>query len=1729
MRAIATLTLSIGLLGLGSPSAQAVPSFWYPSGIQANVAASTITSNGWTLCWSGTYADSALLADVLAACDQPYIMLAGGVTGSSSYMLMAAGERSSVFATTPQNGTTYNNGTYFYYNNSSMGFAPNSTISQNSADTRDSSLDNHADGSTTGAYRMSWHSNGGYINGGWRVGLADGVGAAYSRAIYESNGVASPSFTTQPQTQSKIAGENVTFTVAATSPDGGTISYQWQKYVGATWTDISGATDTSYSINGLLVTDAGSFRTNVTNAWGGRSTTVASSTALLSVSKMTPTAITVSTTSGTYATPLSMASTGGASNTSATVYTVTTAGTAGCSITGNSLTSTAAGTCGVTATKATDATYLAATSGEVTITLAKAAQATLSLPSDTGTYGTALTLLASGGSGSGSLSYSVTDAGTAGCSITGSALSSIRAGSCTASATRATDSGYLATTSSAATFTILKAAQSSLSIVTTLGVYGAALTLGTSGGTGTGGLTYSVTDSGTAQCAESSGVLTPAHAGACTVIATKATDSAYTAKSSIATTITFVKAAQSSITISTTSGIYGTPLTLATTGGSGTGTLLFAVTDGGTANCLVSGNVLSVTHAGTCQVTAVKTADGNYEASSDVAMITFAKAVQSPLTITSTNGTFLETLTLTTSGGSGNGIVTYTLDGTGTASCSLSNGILTPGHAGTCTVTARKATDTDYLAESSSVTTVTFAKATQGTLTVTSTAGTYLETLTLATSGGSGSGVVTYALDGSGTASCSLSSGVLTSGHAGTCTVTATKAGDSDFLVKSSSSSMITFAKAGQSSLIIAIATGTYLETLTLTTSGGSGAGVMTYALNSAGTANCVLNNGVLTPGHAGTCTVTATKATDADYLVISTSVTTVTFAKAEQNSLIIATTTGTHLETLTLGTSGGSGIGAITYALDSAGTASCSLRSGVLTPGHAGTCTVTATKATDPDYLSRNTASTTITFAKAAQGTLTITSINGTFLQTLTLATTGGSGSGAITYAMNSAGTASCTLSSGVLTPGHAGTCTVTATKATDTDYLASSTASTTITFAKAAQGTLTITSVSSTFLETLSLSTSGGSGSGTVTYALGSAGTASCSLSNGVLTPGHAGTCTVTATKATDTDYLVVSSTSTTITIAKAAQQALSVTNTSAIPGIALTLTSSGGSGNGAVNYLVANAGATGCSITTGALDSTGPGTCTIYATKASDNDYLSSQSADVGIIVSKLTQAAVVITSTNSTYLETLTLTTSGGSGTGAVTYVVTAAGSAGCTLSNGVLSFAGAGTCSVTATKATDAYYLERSSAGTTITAAKATQVALVAIGGAVTVLDPLTLHISGGSGNGAVTYRVTTGGHCTISGDVLRSSKALSCTVVATKAEDANYLEASSAPLIVDPSLRLVVIRAPKVDIDLGKPINLAAAQLGLVGNDHLGGITWQFEGTTVRGDHYGPTATMPTQAGDYLVRIAAFTLRANNPDIYIVETRVGSLVIHWVPLPISDPALAGVPEGSQRPTPIEPGTGSVQYDATGASITADHWSLIVNGAPANLDRGYLIVGADVHVTVLGTGFGPLTAVRVFVISTTAELGSVWTDAVGNFSLDVTLPNTLASGEHVLQINGYNAAGAVRTSNVAMQAVASRSMVVAVGFHGVSAQAPAAASHALTKALARVPINARSVRLVVTATTLRGSKASLTLAGKRAMSCALLLAKQLKARGIDVGFTTKIRSAKHSSAKVLRRVTTSIRW
>ena len=345
--------------------------------------------------------------------------------------------------------------------------------------------------------------------------------------------------------------------------------------------------------------------------------------------------------------------------------------------------------------------------------------------------------------------------------------------------------------------------------------------------------------------------------------------------------------------------------------------------------------------------------------------------------------------------------------------------------------------------------------------------------------------------------------------------------------------------------------------------------------------------------------------------------------------------------------------------------------------------------------------------------------------------------------------------------------------------------------TVAKGTQAVLTISTTSTTYGQPLSLATTGGSGSGAVTFAYVSG---TCVLNGGTLTPGDVGSsCVLTATKAADASYNSATSSNTSITVQKANQPTLSVSSTSGTMGVSLSLTASGGSGTGSISWTKVSGA---CTISGSTLTPTAAGTsCVVRATRASDSNYNSADSSDTVITIAKGTQSALAVTSTAATYGQQLNLTSSGGSGTGAVSWTKV---SGTCTLSNGSVMPGDAGSsCVVRATRAGDTNFNPRNSSDTAITTAKAPQSGFsVTSASSFTTGGTLSLTTTGGQSSGSVSWSLVSG-QCTLSGSSLAAGRGgITCVVEATRSGDSNYLSASdSANITVNKITQVITFRS----------------------------------------------------------------------------------------------------------------------------------------------------------------------------------------------------------------------------------------------------------------------------------------------------------------------------------------------
>jgi hypothetical protein len=246
-------------------------------------------------------------------------------------------------------------------------------------------------------------------------------------------------------------GETITSTTGTWSNSPTSYTYQWSRSAtsGGSYTDISGATSSTYR---LVAADVGQYLKVTVTATNASGSAAATSSATAQIAKATPTFSAWSNVTKTF----------GDANYSVTAPTVTgsipgsfgysSSNTGVISILGSTFTVAGGGSATITATfTPTDLVNYNSATTTNTVTVNKAAQSAITITTTTATYGSNLTLASTGGSTGGTYNYSKVSGN---CTLAGAVLTPTATGSCVVQSNLATTTNYLAETSTATTITI---------------------------------------------------------------------------------------------------------------------------------------------------------------------------------------------------------------------------------------------------------------------------------------------------------------------------------------------------------------------------------------------------------------------------------------------------------------------------------------------------------------------------------------------------------------------------------------------------------------------------------------------------------------------------------------------------------------------------------------------------------------------------------------------------------------------------------------------------------------------------------------------------------------------------------------------------------------------------------------------------------------------------------------------------------------------------------------------------------------------------------------------------------------------------------------------------------------------------------------------------------------------------------------------------------------------------
>ena len=336
-------------------------------------------------------------------------------------------------------------------------------------------------------------------------------------------------------------------------------------------------------------------------------------------------------------------------------------------------------------------------------------------------------------------------------------------------------------------------------------------------------------------------------------------------------------------------------------------------------------------------------------------------------------------------------------------------------------------------------------------------------------------------------------------------------------------------------------------------------------------------------------------------------------------------------------------------------------------------------------------------------------------------------------------------------------------------------------------------------------------------VTYSTSSS-TCSVNAITGMVTILGGGTCLIAADQSGNANNTPAPTVTQTITILKAqpAPLTLFAASTNILVSNSTTLSVTGGISGSPVSYNLLGGGP--CGLTNNVLTGNSSGTCIVSASEAGNTNYEAVTSNQVAVGVGISQQATLILTvgSTTINANGSTSLTTSGGSGTGAISYQTTGP----CSVSGSVLTATGEGSCQVTAFKAgTSGQFADATSLPVLVTIHQATSPPLILTASPTTIgFDgSATLSTTGGIVSGPVSYGVTGTGRCYINANQLIGTQVGTCTVTANQAQTSVYSATISNTVTITVKERSTTLSYPHAIATIGIPFTLAPTTQGLSG------------------------------------------------------------------------------------------------------------------------------------------------------------------------------------------------------------------------------------------------------------------------------------------------------------------------
>ena len=1077
-----------------------------------------------------------------------------------------------------------------------------------------------------------------------------------------------------------------------------------------------------------------------------------------------------------------------------------------CSIAGSSVSFQAAGTCTINASQAGNANYAAAPQAQQSFGVGLASQTiafTSTAPAAASVGGAAYSIAATASSGL-AVAFSVDASASSVCSIAGSSVSFLAAGTCVVNANQNGNASFNAAPQVQQSFAVGPGSQSigfTSTAPTTAAVAGAAYTVAA---TATSGLpvSFSVDASASSVCTIAGASVSFQSVGTCVLNANQAGNANYTAAPQAQQSFAVGIGSQTigfSSTAPTAAVVGGAAYTVSATATSGLA-VAFSIDASAASVCSIAGSTVIFQTAGSCVINANQAGNANYAAAPQVQQ-TFAVGAGSQSIFYSSTAPVAATVagaTYTVAATASSGLpVSFSIDASASGVCAIAGASVSFTGAGTCTINANQAGNANYTAapqvqQSFAVgrgsQSIGFGSTAPAAATVAGAAYTVSAT---ATSGLA----VSFSIDASASGICAIAGASVSFTAAGTCTINANQAGNANYNAATQVQQTFVVGKGSQtlsftSTAPAAATVGGAAYTVTATSSAGL---PVVFGIDASASGVCTIAGSSVSFTAAGTCVINANQAGNANYnaapqvqqtFVVGKGSQTLSFTSTAPATAVVGGAAYTVTATSTAGLP-------VAFSIDASAGSVCSIAGSSVSFLAAGTCTINANQAGNANYNAAPQAQQSFVVGKGSQSisytsTAPPSAVVGGAAYTVTATATSGL---PVAFSIDASASSVCSIAGTSVSFQGAGTCTINANQAGNANYNAAPQAQQSFAVGKGSQSiSYTSTAPPGAVVGGAAYTVTATATSGLpVAFSIDASASSVCSIASASVSFQGVGTCTINANQAGNANYNAATQAQQSFVVGKGSQ---SIGYTSTAPagavvgGAAYTVTAVSTSGL-PVTFSI-NAGSAGiCSIAGASISFQSAGTCVVDANQAGNANYNAAPPVQQSFAVGKGNQTIAFTSTATSPVVAGAAYSVSATASSGLpVSFSIDASASSVCSIAGASVTFQAAGSCTINANQAGNANYNAAPQAQQSFVVGKGSQgIAFTSTAPADARVNGPTYTVSATATSGlAVSFSIDASASavCSIAGATVSFTGSGTCVIDADQSGDSDWNAAAQA-------------------------------------------------------------------------------------------------------------------------------------------------------------------------------------------------------------------------------------------------------------------------------------------------------------------------------------------------------------